>query len=220
VSQQADLIILAAYNRCCNFNVYAFQGFKINQTFVSMKIIPSMAAWFNKWLSISLIPLFMGLSGNKISFSPTNVVAHPFHVSVTEINHNAVDKTLEITCKIYRDDFEKILATNYKTKVDLINPVDRKAMEKLVNDYVQKHLIIKADSKPLSLSGIGFEFEDEAIFSYFQVDNVSSVKSIALTNSILFDLFDDQLSIMHITVGGNRKSNKLNYPAKDIVVNF
>jgi hypothetical protein len=43
---------------------------------------------------------------------------HPFHVSVVEINHNETDKTLEISCKIFIDDFEKVLAQNYKVKVD------------------------------------------------------------------------------------------------------
>ena len=83
-------------------------------------------------------------------------MVHPLHVSVTEINHNSTDKTLEISCKLFTDDFEKVLAQNYKTKVDLINPVDRPAMEKLVNDFVQKHLTIKADGKsvPLILPGL------------------------------------------------------------------
>ena len=58
---------------------------------------------------------------------------------------------------MFTDDFEKVLAQNYKTKVDLINPVDRPAMEKLVNDFIQKHLAIKADGKPVQLSYLGFE---------------------------------------------------------------
>jgi hypothetical protein len=192
-----------------------------------------MAALFNKWLFIYLIPVSFYINGGTspihsvksstasfVEVSSTQSVFHPFHVSVTEINHNASDKTLEITCKIFRDDFEKILVQNYKTKVDLINPPDKKAMEKLVTDYVQKHLSIKADGKTVSYTGLGFEFEDDAIYSYYQADNISSVKSIALTNTLMHDLFDDQLSIMHITVGGNRKSGKLNFPAKEAAFSF
>ena len=39
---------------------------------------------------------------------------HPIFVSVTEIEHNAKDKTLEISCKIFTDDFEKTLRLTYK----------------------------------------------------------------------------------------------------------
>jgi hypothetical protein len=38
---------------------------------------------------------------------------------VTEINHNAADQTLEISCKLFTDDFEKVLSKNYKVKADL-----------------------------------------------------------------------------------------------------
>ncbi|MEI8059397.1 MAG: DUF6702 family protein, partial [Ferruginibacter sp.] len=38
--------------------------------------------------------------------SEAPVCNHPLFVSVTEIEHNAKDKTLEISCKIFTDDFE------------------------------------------------------------------------------------------------------------------
>ena len=143
---------------------------------------------------------------------------HPFHVSTTEINHNATDKTLEITCRIFANDFESVLNKNYKTKIDLTHPKDRAAIDKLVNDYIQKHLQLKADGKPVSFSYLGFEIDNEAVNSYLQVDNISSVKKIEAVNSILYDLYTDQISIMHVTVGGTRKSTKLDYP--DTQANF
>jgi hypothetical protein len=150
---------------------------------------------------------------------PANAV-HPIHLSVTEINHNAGEKTLEISCKIFTDDFERVLAQNYKTKVDLTNPPDKAAMEKLVNDYVQKHLSIKADGKPVAFTALGFEKDQDVVYSYFQVDNIASVKSIGLTNTLMYDLFEDQISLIHVTVGGKRKSGKLDYPAKETSFSF
>ena len=101
---------------------------------------------------------------------------HPFHVSVVEINHNATDKTLEITCKIFTDDFEKVLTQNYKTRVDLINPPDRKAMDTVVKKYITSHLSVSVDGRPGSFSYLGFERDAEAIYSFVQIDNVTSVK--------------------------------------------
>ena len=31
-------------------------------------------------------------------------ILHPFFISVTEINHNIKDKSLEVSCKIFTDD--------------------------------------------------------------------------------------------------------------------
>lgn len=164
-----------------------------------------MASILFKWL---LMPLF------ATGLIKSGITDHPFHVSVTEINHNKTDKTLEITCKIYTDDFEKVLAQNYKTKVDLINPPDKSKMDTLVKKYLFSHLSIKANGKPVALNYIGFENESEAAYGYVEVENISSISKIEVTDTILYDFFDDQIGIIHAIVNGNRKSTKLNYPDK------
>lgn len=184
-----------------------------------------MATWINKWLFTILVPAVLYIPANlnekKILFERTgNTVIHPLHVSVTEINHNASDKVLEISCRIFTDDFEKVLTRNYKTKVDLINPPDRAAMEKLVSDFVQQHLVLKADNKRLQLSYLGYERDNDAIYSYLQVENMPAIKKLEVSNSILHELFTDQINLMHVTVGGKRKSVKLDYPEKQTFFDF
>lgn len=183
-----------------------------------------MVTWVNKWLFILLVPqvLYIGEKTNesKLLFDENMELPHPLHVSVTEINHNAADKTLEISCKLFTDDFEKVLAQNYKTRVDLINPPDRPAMEKLVNDFVHMHLAIKADGKPVQLSYLGYEKDNDAIYSYFQVENIEAVKKIEVINNILHELFTDQINLMHVIVGGKRKSVKIDYPDKKASFSF
>lgn len=137
---------------------------------------------------------------------------HPIFVSVTEIEHNAKDKTLEISCKIFTDDFETTLRAAYKTYVDLLKPKDRNAMNKLVGDYVQKHLLIKVDGKPVALEFLGYEQDEEGITSYYQVNNIAAVKKLDITNNILFEYKKEQISIIHTTINGNKKSSKLVNP--------
>jgi hypothetical protein len=152
---------------------------------------------------------------NLPSFSNTTVVKegrHPIFMSVTEIEHNAKDKTLEISCKIFTDDFEKTLRQVYKTSVDLINPKDKAAMNKLVSDYVQKHLSITVDGEKKSLQFIGYERQEEGILSYYQVNNIAAVNKINITNNILYEYKKEQIDIIHVTVAGNRKSTRLNNP--------
>ena len=102
-----------------------------------------MAASIHKWF---LVPCFLFLVPS-LKPAPTGSLYHPYYISVVEINHNAADKTLEISCKIFTNDFETTLEKNYKTKVDLVNPPDKAAMDKLVSDYIKKHLSIKAETK-------------------------------------------------------------------------
>lgn len=172
----------------------------------------SMVSSVYKWLFIPLLGVVL------TSAQPPAV--HPFHVSVVEIEHNAGEKSLEISCKIFTDDFETTLAKNYNAKVDLINPPNKAAMDTLVKKYILSHLSVKANGKPLVFNYIGYENESEAAYGYIEVTNIPSVSKLEITNTILFDKFDDQVSIMHVKVNGNRKSTKLNYPDKEAVFNF
>jgi hypothetical protein len=198
---------------------------KIIQTFVNLKIIVSMVLFFNKWFGFSLFSAFLLIGGNnevpgtRSAFRDL-VSAHPFHVSVIEINHNAVDRTLEISCKIFTDDFEKSLAKNYKTKVDLINPPNKAAMDTLVKKYLYSHLTIKANGKTVVFNYLGFENDHEAAYGYIEVPDVPAVNIFDIHSSIMFDMFEDQMNIFHVTVGGKRKSTKLNYPDRDVVISF
>ncbi len=159
-----------------------------------------MASFLFKWLLIG-----------GLIFNPA-ATYHPIFVSVTEIEHNAKDKTLEISCKVFTDDFEKTLRQTYKTYVDLLKPKDKIAMNKLVADYVQKHLLIKVDGKAATLQFLGYEQDEEGIVSYYQVNNIATVKKLDITDNILFEYKKEQLSIIHTTVNGNRKSTKLVNP--------
>jgi len=145
---------------------------------------------------------------------------HPFFVSVTEINHNARDKMLEISCKTFTDDLEKSIEKTANVKLDLFNVKDKAQAEKAIAEYFKKHLAIKVDGKAVQLEFVGFERESEATWSYFQVNNLASVKKIDITDNILFETSTDQINLLHVTVNGNRKSTKLDYPDTHVVFDF
>ncbi|WP_316844845.1 DUF6702 family protein [Pedobacter psychrodurus] len=153
-------------------------------------------------------------------FSVEAGIKHPLHVSTTEVNFNAKDKTLEVSCKIFSDDFEAILAKVYKQKTDLSNPNMKTAMDELVKKYLLSHLQLKANGKAVTLSYVGFEIDHEATNIYLEVDKVVAVKSVEVSDTILYDMFDDQMSIVHIVKGANRKSTKILYPEKKFTANF
>ena len=181
-----------------------------------------MATLLYKWCVLPLLLSGLLIRGRNNENSTNNKSGelHPIHISTVEIDHNETDKTLEITCKIFWDDFEKILAQNYKTKVDLMDANKKAENNKWIADYILKHLQINVDGKILSFGFVGFEKEDVVIFSYLQVDNIPSVKKISVTDNIMHDMFDDQVEIIHVIVKGNRQSTKLEYPNKEASFSF
>ena len=160
-----------------------------------------------KWLMVVSVLIY-----NNSSLKNVLSIAHPLFISVTEMEHNQKDKIVEISCKIFTDDFEKTLRMNTKEKVDLLNPALKSQMEKLVNSYIQNHLIVQIDSRKVAMKFLGYEQQEEGITSYFQVDNISSIKKIQVSNSLLYEFNIQQMGIIHAIVNGNRKSSKLANP--------
>ncbi|MDQ8003876.1 MAG: hypothetical protein REI64_03685 [Pedobacter sp.] len=159
-----------------------------------------------------LLPLsFLPLEENK---------KHPFHVSTTEISHNAKDKTLEITCRIFTDDFENVLSQRFKSKIDLHAKNREKEMNGFIKNYIETNLKIAIDGKMVKPNFLGFENDHEATNVYLEVEKLSSFKTLVANNGILYDLFDDQMNILHVEKNGARKSTKASFPEKKMSVAF
>jgi hypothetical protein len=141
---------------------------------------------------------------------------HPIHVSTTDISYNMQDNKLEITCTIFMDDFELALTKQYHTKTDLQKPAMHAAMDDLVKNYLNTNLHIKTANVATSVNYLGFEVNKEVINVYVESDKVAAPKKVDVEVSLLHNLFDDQLNIVHITVNGVRKSGRLDYPTKTI----
>ena len=138
--------------------------------------------------------------------------SHPLYISVTEINHNAKDRILEVSCKIFTNDLETVLEKMSGSRVDLSAAATKAASDKLIDTYVEKHLRLKVDGKPVLLHFVGSEQENDGTWSYFQVNDVPAVKRIEAVDELLYDSFNQQINIMHVTVGGQSKSFRLDYP--------
>lgn len=145
---------------------------------------------------------------------------HPLYISVTEIIHNPKDKILEVSCKVFTNDFEAALEKTTGAKVDLSAVKDKLADDKLIAAYVERHLRLKIDGKPAELHFVGSENEEDGTWSYFQVNDVPAVKRIDIVNDLLYESFSQQINIMHVTVGGQRQSTRLDCPAASASFQF
>jgi hypothetical protein len=153
------------------------------------------------------------------AFNPVNHPAkafHPIHVSTTNVEYNKQDSKLEVICTIFTDDFEAALAKQYHTKTDLSKAEMHTAMDALIKSYLADNLHIKADGASSKLNYLGFEINREAVDVYLESDKTTVPKKVNVDVSLLHNLFDDQINIVHITINGIRKSEKLDYPDKKV----
>lgn len=159
-----------------------------------------MAKFIFSWLLTFLVP-----------FAAFTNRAHPFYTSVTEMEYNAKEKSLEITCRLFTDDFESILKRNYNTRVDLFNDTYKNAGT-LINSYIEKNLKISVNGAPVKFSFIGYERKNEACWCYFEAAGITQPSRLNVESAILYDFTDKQFNMLHATVNGNRKSTRLTHP--------
>ena len=135
---------------------------------------------------------------------------HPIHISVSEINYSEKDKALQITSRIFIDDLElSIRAERKEDELDLIEPKNGLTTEKMVSDYVLKHMAVKLDGKIQKLKFLGMELEEPALICYIEIESVKKFKTIEVRNDIIMETHDDQSSIVHVTYKGPVKSMRL-----------
>jgi hypothetical protein len=166
-----------------------------------------MPLFFSKWIFGLLLLV-------------NNTARHPIYVSVLEINHNAKEKALEITCRIFTDDFEKQLRSLHNGKIDLLDNRQHEAMNPFVQAYVLNHLKISVDGKAIQPVFQGFESREEAIYSYWEAGNIVAPRQFNIEDDILFEYKSEQMNIVHVIVNGERKSTRLLNPDKKAIIRF
>ena len=184
-------------------------------------MVASVYKWLKWSFPVPIIVISMGFTLNHFPQKTISSAPHPLYISVTEMEYNATEKALEISCKVFTDDFEKGLAKANAAKVDMYNPKDKAVLEKQIADYIRKHLIIKVDGKLLALEYVGYELEEQSTWSYYQATKLTTApKKVEVHSSIFYELYDKQINIVHMSSGGTRKSTKLDYPATELVFEF
>lgn len=152
------------------------------------------------------------------SFNAFNL--HPLHVSTTEIAFNSKQKSVEILCKLFADDFENALRKQNKTKIDLTAPILHNEMDIIVKRYIQNHLKITINDQKKVQNYLGYEIDREFVNVYLEIEPAKPFEKINIEDTILCDFFEDQMNIVHVALFGKRKSGHLNNPTTQLEFKF
>jgi len=135
---------------------------------------------------------------------------HPFHVSVSEIFYNEKNESFEITMKVFTDDLENALRAYSKYDIYLDDNLDEKGISKWIREYLQLNFSLEVNGQKVEPLFLGAEAEMDAVWCYLEVRDIRNIKSIHVHNSVLMELFPDQVNLVHVDYAGKIKSLQLN----------
>lgn len=138
---------------------------------------------------------------------------HDFHSSLSEINYNPKTEALEVTIRVFTDDFEKALAEQNggaKIKLD-----DSQNTEQQIEKYLKKHFALLSPAKQVkTYQYLGKETELDATWLYVEIPDCKSIKGYTIYNVLMLELFDDQTNLVNIISAGQRRSFIFNQKVK------
>jgi hypothetical protein len=146
------------------------------------------------------------------------VGVHAFHTSLTEIQYNSKEKSLEISIRMFTDDLEMALTkANNGQKIMIGGKNDNS--EAVLNKYIQQHFaIITPQKQKKTLTVLGKEIEGDATWVYVEIPNSQDLKGHILYNNLMQELFDDQTNLVNFVYLGNKKTYLFNAKTRSVEI--
>ena len=141
-----------------------------------------------------------------ISILLTLCSSHEFYLSLTEIEHNAESKSLEISIKLFTDDLELALEGSGAPKLGIGTDDESPATNTYIESYLQNHFRLSVNGKSIDYNYLGKEAELDATWCFVEVENVKKVQTIEVENSIFIEVFDTQTNMINLFINGRKKS--------------
>ena len=130
---------------------------------------------------------------------------HAYHTSITELRYNAAKKQLELSVRLFTDDFERALSKGQTTTVRLTEAGSRPLA--LATTYLQRNLQVSTTAgAPLQLQVLGMQAENDGYWVYCKVPLPGPTPGVKLRHAALLDVFSDQVNIVNVEAGAMKLS--------------
>jgi hypothetical protein len=149
-----------------------------------------------------------------------SVYKHPIYIAVVEIEYNT-DKFATLVCKTFTDDLQLGLQKQYQNRITIDeSSANIQEISSEMDGYIKNHLQIITNTKKVDLTYTGFKKQNNATLIYFKLNNINSVEKIEVRDSILYEVYNNQVGLIYATVNGNRKNRKLTNPQSEASFDF
>ena len=126
---------------------------------------------------------------------------HTYHSSILELRLNPAKQQVELSLKVFTDDLENALSKGRPQHLSLQDP---RALP-LADAYLREHLALALPAAagqpprplPLPVQFVGMQAEKDAYWLYAKAPLPRPATALLLRNTVLLDLFADQMNIVN-----------------------
>jgi hypothetical protein len=131
---------------------------------------------------------------------------HRFYSAIFQINFVPQKKMVQITTRIFVDDFNDALKNQYHKTTFLGTDKETEADVDLMKKYLTEKFRLTINGKFQSMNYLSKEIEDNVLVCYYKINDVSKINSLTVENSILIEVHPEQQNIIQFNNNGNKSS--------------
>ena len=148
-------------------------------------------------------------------FYDVDAIAHDIHVSVIEVREKTTGE-FDISVRIFLDDLMNACGLTPGEAL----PEGYSSSDDLIEKYLEQHLQFTVDGERQTLIYKESNADLMSVWIELSLKNqdITETSHIQIENTILLDLFDDQLNLFHVNRAGKRKSYSFSKKEKSIAL--
>lgn len=131
---------------------------------------------------------------------------HKFYVSIYQINYASEKKMLQITSRLFVDDVNAVLYKKFGKKTFLGEKNESQEDVNLMKKYILDNFSLKVNGQLKPINYLSKEMEGNVIICYYNIKDISKIKSLEVKNSALIELNSEQQNIIQSTIYGEKQS--------------
>jgi hypothetical protein len=147
--------------------------------------------------TILFLVLFFGLS---------SMAMHKFYVSIYQLNYAPKKKMIQITSRLFIDDVNDALGKKFKKRTYFALENETPEDEVFLKKYFAEKFIIKVNGVSKALNYLSKDIDGNVVICYFSVKDLPKISSVAIENSALMELNEEQQNIIQANINGEKQS--------------
>jgi len=131
---------------------------------------------------------------------------HKHYISLTKVDFIKEKEVIQVTMKFFIDDIELALENRHGQAMELTTKDENKMADKFLEGYIRRKFTVWVNEEEKAYSYLGKEYENNEVFFYLELKNISDIKTIEVENSMLFEEFEEQQNYIKLKIENVQKT--------------
>jgi hypothetical protein len=134
-------------------------------------------------------------------------LAHPIHVSVVNLDYSSDSNRINLSIRLFYDDFQSLINYKYNTILDFKKSVRMTSKEQqAIISYIHSSFVITdQNNNDILTEFTGWKVEDVSVWLYFCAKTEPGFQLTQLKNVLMLELFTDQKNLVITHLQGNEQ---------------